>query len=89
MLIDDKRLAAREILEQIDMPRGQLNDRSAWTLLALGDLTPDRPWADTASPIMGLHPSSTGSPPITESAMRRTRARRSVASPSISSWKRA
>lgn len=56
MPINDKRLAAREILEQIDMPRGQRNDRSAWTLLALGDLTPDRPWADVASPIMGITP---------------------------------
>ena len=38
------------------MPRGQRNDRSAWTLLALGDLTPARPWAKIANPIMDITP---------------------------------
>lgn len=52
----DKRLAVRDILVAIDMPRGQRNDRSAWTLLALGDLTPDRAWADVRTPIMGITP---------------------------------
>ena len=56
MADEDKRVAARGILEQIDMPRGQRNDRSAWTLLALGDLTPARSWARTANPIMGITP---------------------------------
>ena len=55
-MLHDKRAAAREILAQIDMPRGQLNDRSAWTLLALGDLTPDRQWSDTATPVVGITP---------------------------------
>lgn len=56
MAIQDKRRAAREILELIDMPRGQRNDRSAWTLLALGDLTPERPWANAARPVVGITP---------------------------------
>lgn len=56
MAHEDKRAAAREIIDGIDMPRGQRNDRSAWTLLALGDLTSLRPWAKVASPIMGITP---------------------------------
>ena len=54
--MEDKRAQARFILERIDMPRGQHNDRSAWTLLALGDLTPARPWIKTAAPITGITP---------------------------------
>ena len=54
--LEDKLTAARKILAQIDMPRGQLNDRSAWTLLALGNLTPERRWADAGAPIVGITP---------------------------------
>lgn len=56
MTREEKRIAARAILDQIDMPKGQRNDRSAWTLLALGDLSPSRPWAKTATPTMGITP---------------------------------
>ena len=37
------------------MPRQQQNDRSAFTLLALLDVTPDRPWADATPRLIGIH----------------------------------
>ena len=48
--------AARAILKQIGLPRGQQNDRSAWTLLTLANLTPSRPWSRVATPVMGITP---------------------------------
>lgn len=47
---------ARHILALLDFPRGQLNDRSALTLLALLDLKPDTPWIDAQKPLMGITP---------------------------------
>ena len=38
------------------MPRGQQNDRSALTLLALVDLKPSGAWAELRRPLMGITP---------------------------------
>ena len=38
------------------MPRGQLNERSALTLLALVDLQPDGNWNDLRQPLIGITP---------------------------------
>ena len=48
--------AALEILAAIGMPRGQLNDRSALTLLALLDLAPNRSWRKGESRMIGVTP---------------------------------
>ncbi len=50
--IDD----ALEILRAIEMPRGQLNERSALTLLALLDLKPAGNWNDLRRPLIGITP---------------------------------
>ncbi|MBC8492702.1 MAG: Eco57I restriction-modification methylase domain-containing protein, partial [Chloroflexi bacterium] len=50
--IDD----ALEILKALGMPRGQHNERSALTLLALLDLRPEMPWAEAGDPMMGITP---------------------------------
>lgn len=47
---------ARSILEALDFPRAQLNDRSALTLLALLDVRPDTLWADAQKPLRGITP---------------------------------
>lgn len=47
---------ARTILEVLDFPRAQLNDRSALALLALLDLKPDAQWADAENPLIGITP---------------------------------
>jgi adenine-specific DNA-methyltransferase len=47
---------ARSVLDQLDLPRKQLNDRSALCLLALLDLTPDKPWRHSGDPLMGITP---------------------------------
>ena len=38
------------------LPIGQLNDRSALTLLALVDLKPDASWEEASDPLMGITP---------------------------------
>ena len=47
---------ALEILKALGMPRGQQNERSALTLLALLDLKPDGRWNDLQQPLMGITP---------------------------------
>lgn len=44
------------ILKTLGLPRGQLNERSALTLLALLGLEPDTPWSGAANPRMGITP---------------------------------
>ena len=50
--IDD----ALEILQALGMPRGQQNERSALTLLALLDLKPKGRWDEKRRPLMGITP---------------------------------
>ncbi|HST60943.1 MAG TPA: BsuBI/PstI family type II restriction endonuclease [Longimicrobium sp.] len=55
---DDNQLRlaqAIEVLDHLGLPRAQRNDRSAYTLLALLDLPPDRPWAQAQNPPVGVH----------------------------------
>jgi hypothetical protein len=47
---------ARIILEALDFPRAQLNDRSALTLLALLDMRPAKSWQDAQAPLIGITP---------------------------------
>jgi adenine-specific DNA-methyltransferase len=44
------------VLRAIEMPQGQLNERSALTLLALLDLKPAGNWNDLRRPLMGITP---------------------------------
>ena len=45
---------ATDVLRALELGRGQLNERSALTLLALLDLTPEKRWADATNPIIGI-----------------------------------
>ena len=45
---------AIDVLSQLQFPRQQRNERSALTLLALLDLTPDTPWNEAADPMRGI-----------------------------------
>jgi hypothetical protein len=45
---------ALAILHAVDMPREQLNDRSALVLLALANLASGSPWSDAADPQRGV-----------------------------------
>ena len=47
---------ALEILKALGLPRGQQNERSALTLLALLGLKPETPWADATASLMGITP---------------------------------
>jgi hypothetical protein len=53
---DSNLLDALTILEVMGLPRAQINERSALTLLSLLDLRPDRGWKDVGSPLMGITP---------------------------------
>ena len=48
--------AALTIVQALGLPKAQHNERSALCLLALLNLTPDRPWADAQNPLMGITP---------------------------------
>jgi len=45
---------ALNILEQLDIPKQQRNERSALCLLALVDLKPSDPWSSCRSPLIGI-----------------------------------
>lgn len=47
---------ARQILHDLGMPRTQQNERSALTLLALLELTPDMSWSEARNPLCGITP---------------------------------
>lgn len=47
---------ALKVLRDLDMPRTQINDRSALCLLALLDLTPRRAWSESLAPLIGITP---------------------------------
>lgn len=47
---------ARQILREIGMPRGQLNDRSALCLLAIAAITPKKRWSEAEAPLIGITP---------------------------------
>ncbi len=45
---------AIDVLSQLGFPRQQRNERSALALLALLDLTLDKPWSEAADPLRGI-----------------------------------
>lgn len=47
---------AIDVLTQLGFPKGQLNERSGLTLLALLDLTPTKGWSEAAAPLRGITP---------------------------------
>src|SRR5262245_57878587 len=47
---------ALAILRDRGLPRAQQNERSALTLLAMLDLTPDTPWSAAGNPLRGITP---------------------------------
>ncbi len=49
-------LEALEVLRELGLPRAQLNERSALSLLAILDLRPGMTWQDSKSPLMGITP---------------------------------
>ena len=49
-------LDAQDVLRQLGLPKPQTNERSALTLLALLQLTPDRTWADIEAERIGITP---------------------------------
>jgi hypothetical protein len=56
VLAKQKIAEALEILKALGLPRAQLNDRSALTLLALLDLRPGTPWHRASNPRIGITP---------------------------------
>ncbi len=56
MVIQQKIQEALTILDEIGMPRGQRNERSALTLLALLGLKPDLTWQSASAPLVGITP---------------------------------
>ncbi|MDR3692078.1 MAG: BsuBI/PstI family type II restriction endonuclease [Fimbriimonas sp.] len=56
MSVADRLKEANAILELLGLPRAQINDRSAYTLLALLDLGPDQPWGQASAPLRGITP---------------------------------
>ncbi len=47
---------AVEILKLLGLPKAQVNERSALTLLALLDLVPERQWSEASHPMLGITP---------------------------------
>ncbi len=47
---------AIDILTQFGLPHAQLNDRTAYCLLALLNLTEKKPWSNAAAPLVGITP---------------------------------
>ncbi len=47
---------ALNILHALGLPRQQLNDRSALTILSLLALEPETAWVDASDPLMGITP---------------------------------
>ncbi|MCB0061879.1 MAG: hypothetical protein KDE19_07185, partial [Caldilineaceae bacterium] len=56
MTIQQKIEDALTILDELGMPRGQRNERSALTLLALLGLTPELAWEGASAPLIGITP---------------------------------
>lgn len=56
LIIHRRTQEALSILEALGLPRGQLNERSALTLLALVDLKPENDWGSISNPLIGITP---------------------------------
>jgi hypothetical protein len=47
---------ALHILSALGFPRAQQNERSAFCLLAITGLTPERSWVEASDPLIGITP---------------------------------
>lgn len=56
LLISEKVKEATEILTKFEMPNAQLNDRTAYCLLALLNITPEKEWKNAEKPLIGITP---------------------------------
>lgn len=56
MAEENKIADAKQVLEELGMPRAQQNERSALCLLALLNLTQDKDWAAAENPLVGITP---------------------------------
>lgn len=56
LLISEKIKEAIDILLKFSMPNAQLNDRTAYCLLALLNITPEKKWENAESPLIGITP---------------------------------
>jgi adenine-specific DNA-methyltransferase len=56
LIADEKISQAIEIIEALGIPKAQQNERSAFTLLALLNLSPDRNWSEAERPMIGVTP---------------------------------
>ena len=56
MATSDRVIEALEILKLVGLPRGQHNDRSALTLLALAEIAPVQAWNEAGRPRLGVTP---------------------------------
>jgi adenine-specific DNA-methyltransferase len=55
-LIRQRIAEALEVLKALGLPRGQQNERSALTLLALLNLRPETSWSEASNPLLGITP---------------------------------
>jgi len=54
--ISEKIEQATDILKKFGMPTAQLNDRTAYCLLALLNITPEKSWKNIENPLIGITP---------------------------------
>jgi len=54
--ISEKLSQALELLKKFEMPDAQLNDRTAYCLLALCNVTPEKEWENLENPLIGITP---------------------------------
>jgi hypothetical protein len=54
--MEQKLTEALTILNQLGLPRQQLNDRTALCLLSLLDMQPTKKWSDASDPLVGITP---------------------------------
>lgn len=54
--VEKRIVEAIDILGQFGLPRALINERTAYCLLALLNITPDKAWGDAGSPLVGITP---------------------------------
>ena len=54
--VEKRIIEAIDILGQFGLPRAQINERTAYCLLALLNITPDKAWGEAGSPLVGITP---------------------------------
>ena len=54
--VEKRIVEAIDILGQFGLPRAQINERTAYCLLALLNITPDKAWGEAVSPLVGITP---------------------------------